>query len=179
MKKFFFILMMLSCSPKTEQQTQVVEQKTPEATHETTPSGAAMSNERKMAMLDDLTWILGKWQRTDATETYEVWQRADSAFVGKGYTIKNGKEEISETLQLAQRSDGIYYVATVASNPGPVAFRMVSLTALGATFENPQHDFPQRLFYPKSETDTMRVEISGPTKDGAVRQIPFPFVRVQ
>ena len=49
-------------------------------------------------------------------------------------------------------------------------------TSNEAVFENPAHDFPQRVIY-KRDGDKLNARIEG-TKDGKTRGIDFPYTRI-
>jgi hypothetical protein len=65
----------------------------------------------------------------------------------------------------------VVFIAKVAHNPLPVPFKLTICTDDSATFENTNHDFPQRLVYRHIATDKMVVEVSG--GDGKGFQISF------
>lgn len=67
--------------------------------------------------------------------------------VGMGRTIAGDRTVEFEYLRLEQRGDAIYYVAARCPS---THFKLTSLTAQEAVFENPQHDFPKRVIYRKT-----------------------------
>ena len=89
----------------------------------------------------------------------------------------NGKDTIpEETVELKLANGKITFSPTVRNQNGgqPVVFTLVSIEGTKFTFENKQHDFPQRIIYDIHEK-TLSVTISGNTKNG-FREIPFDFV---
>jgi hypothetical protein len=52
-----------------------------------------------------------------------------------------------------------------------------SVTADSVTFENPQHDFPQKVIYRLQPEGRLVARIEG-TRDGKVRGVDFPMKRV-
>ena len=60
-----------------------------------------------------------------------------------GRTIEAGGITFFEYLRIDVRDDGVFYVAQPLGRP-PTEFKLVTLDAKSAVFENPQHDFPKR-----------------------------------
>lgn len=80
----------------------------------------------------------------------ETWKEKNRTLMtGKGLKLVGGDTTIQESIQLYANHKQIWYVPTVADqNDGaPVAFKLVSSTSHQFVFENPQHDFPQRIVY--------------------------------
>lgn len=98
----------------------------------------------------DLQWLEGLWLAYSAgAEIYEEWQsRAHDVLEGQGKTTRDHGELVSEErLRIEARDGRLVYVADVSSNPEPVVFTLVNCNAGRWTFENPEHDFPQRIVY--------------------------------
>jgi len=126
--------------------------------------------------LSGLHWILGKWKLVSKEETYETWrQTSDTVFDGRGYSVVDGKEKINESIQLVQRVDDVFYVATVPHNPAPVDFKLVAFDGKLAVFENLAHDFPH---YIKYENRNGRLFAVVENQD-ASKQIQYSFERIE
>lgn len=97
--------------------------------------------------LDDLAWLAGHWSSTqDGLETEEVWLApAGGMMLGMHRDAKGAKASF-EFIRIAQTPEGIAYLAQPAGRP-PTAFLLAEVTATRAVFENPKHDFPQRIVY--------------------------------
>lgn len=110
-------------------------------------------------------WLIGNWENTspDGILT-ENWQNVnDSTFNAESYFIK-GKDTLHfESIVLAQKGETLRYIATVkGQNDGkPVTFNSTSETENKLIFENPQHDYPQKITYTKGANNTLTAEISG------------------
>lgn len=110
-------------------------------------------------------WLIGNWENTspDGILT-ENWQNLnDSTFNAESYFIK-GKDTLHfESIVLTQKGETLTYTATVkGQNEGkPVSFTSTSETDNKLTFENPQHDYPQKITYTKGAKNTLTAEISG------------------
>jgi hypothetical protein len=89
----------------------------------------------------------------------ECWERTDTGYIGAAQSI--GPLE-HMTLVF---TDG--QVAYVARPPGQkkATFLLTESEGTHALFENPQHDFPTRLDYRRSE-DTLTVRVEGADQQG-------------
>ena len=77
---------------------------------------------------------------------------------------------------IEERNGEVYYVPTVKTqNAGKaVEFKMTYSTDKEWVFENPQHDFPQKITYTMITGDSLVAEISG-TIEGQLRSEKFPM----
>ena len=97
--------------------------------------------------------------------------------IGSGRTVSGGKAVDYEFLRIVEEADGIYYVAKPTANKEETRFKLTRGSSSEAVFENPAHDFPQRVIY-KREGEKLNARIEG-TKDGKTRGIDFPYSRVK
>lgn len=115
--------------------------------------------------LNPAQWIVGNWeQKTDKGILTESWQRQnDSVFVGSCYFINESDTLHRETILLEQRADSITYSANVKgqNNDKAVPFRLTTANTNSLVFENPAHDYPQKIVYQKSKSNGLLVTISG------------------
>jgi len=114
---------------------------------------AAIACPAAAAELASLDWLLGSWQRTGLPADrsgVEQWRRQGDAFEGEGRSYRDGALRFQERLRIVAEGAQLYYVADVAGNPAPVRFRLVAQVGQSAVFENPQHDFPQRIAYQRN-----------------------------
>jgi hypothetical protein len=135
-----------------------------------------MSNsQNKDISLDNFNWMLDCWIMEDENGiTREKWVReSDIILRGRAYTIKNGDTVFSEKTSIEKRDDGIYYVAIVEHNPEPVDFKLTSLTANKAVFENALNDFPQKITYINEEDGSLFAQVEGKDKNGNNINIDF------
>ena len=134
---------------------------------------------QQMNPMDDFNWLLGTWQQDRGEQiTFESWQQeSDKAFVGKGVTVKDRDTTLVEYLRLENTDSGHYYVAMVSHNPTPTLFRLISAEGK-FTFENPEHDFPNRIIYRQIGEDSMVARIEG-ERDGQPAGIDFYFMRIK
>lgn len=125
-------------------------------------------------------WLVGTWQNISQEGlAVEKWEAVnDSTFIGSSYFVV-GKDTVSaEKLTLEQKGKELFYVPIVKQNNNmPVYFKMTSFTETGVVFENPKHDFPQKITYNRITPDSMVAEISG-TVEGKQQAQQFAMKRV-
>lgn len=97
-------------------------------------------------------WLNGTWEmpKPNGSVQVETWEEKDRTMMtGKGLKVVGKDTTILESIQLYADRKDIWYVPTVTDqNDGaPVAFKLVSSTSHQFVFENPVHDFPQRIVY--------------------------------
>lgn len=118
------------------------------------------------AGVGDLAWISGRWESVQGGRwTEESWS-APRGGVMLGHSRSGSGETVREFefLRLQAGADGVpVYFAQPGGRP-PVPFRLTARTRTGATFENPTHDFPQRIVY-RRDGDSMVATISA--RDGS------------
>ena len=117
-------------------------------------------------------WVEGCWQ-SDSGSTREIWTRSHDGLVfGHSVTLRDGELVFFEDLRIEAFGEPGAYVASPAGRT-PVRFTMTRYSEGGATFENPDHDDPQRISYTR-EGDQLAVQIS--LMDGSNRRT-FGFTR--
>lgn len=117
--------------------------------------------------LKHLTWLLGTWRmETETRRVYERWAAVSTeTWEGYGETRALGADGApgelleSETLRLVEMEGEVYYIAKVAHNALPVAFRLTQCGPDFAIFENRAHDFPRVIAY-RLEKGTLTAEVS-------------------
>jgi hypothetical protein len=110
-------------------------------------------------------WILGKWEtKTADGNLSESWKQVnDSTFQGESFFIK-GKDTLHfENITLQQKGEDLFYSATVKgqNENKAVAFKMTVGTEKQLIFENPKHDYPQKITYTLITKDSLVAAISG------------------
>lgn len=130
--------------------------------------------------IDRIGWLQGSWAGgTPGKQMLETWRRQnDSTYAGKSVLIKGADTLLLETVSLEQRGGQLYYVPTVnGQNEGkPVRFTLTHITDRRLVFENPAHDFPQKVSYTLIHADSLLAEISG-TVQGQIKTRQFPMKR--
>jgi len=126
-----------------------------------------------------LAWLQGCWELVSPERTVEeVWlpPRGDS-MLGLSRTVRGDSLSEYEFLVVRERGDHVTYEAHPSGQPATV-FLSSSVSETAVVFENPEHDFPQRIGYQRSGTDSLLAWIEG-TRDGRVRRIQFAYRRTR
>ncbi|WPU97766.1 DUF6265 family protein [Mucilaginibacter sp. cycad4] len=127
-------------------------------------------------------WLIGSWKNQSAkTLDLETWKKLnDSTFLGRSYSLSGTDTVSSEQIRLEQHARKLYYIPTVKNqNDGEaVTFTLTSSDNKHLVFENPEHDFPQKITYTQITKDSLVAEISGVRK-GRQKTITFPMKRVR
>ncbi|SHG36915.1 hypothetical protein SAMN05443549_103415 [Flavobacterium fluvii] len=110
-------------------------------------------------------WLLGNWEnKSDDGHLLETWKKVnDSLYDGESYFIK-GKDTLHfEKIQMKQKGENLFYIATVKgqNNNKPVTFMHNDTIEKQLVFENPKHDFPQKISYSLITKDSIVIQISG------------------
>jgi len=137
-----------------------------------------MPNSRGYINLDDVLWIADNWIISeDGITTNEHWEKiSDSLIEGGSQTVKNGDTVFTEKLKIILKDGDIFYVAEVSHNNAPVFFKLTGALPDKAVFENPEHDFPQKITY-ELDNGNLHAYIEGPGKDGIWQKSDFYFNR--
>lgn len=137
--------------------------------------------QQKPATIDDLKWLAGCWEINDPDKKFlnsEQWMLpAGNAMMGMSRTVSKGKMVGFEFLRLVEENGVINYISKPHQNKEETAFKLVRWSASEAVFENPTHDFPQRIFYKLSGDKSLNAGIEG-TVGGKSKRSEFPFSRV-
>ena len=96
----------------------------------------------------DLFWLSGCWQGRQGTAVIEeIWSKpAGTTMLGLGRTVRNNRTVSFEFMQFREQN------GTLAFLPQPqggaqVTFPLKASTGAKFTFENLNHDYPQRVSY--------------------------------
>ncbi|MBF0411070.1 MAG: hypothetical protein HQM10_27280, partial [Candidatus Riflebacteria bacterium] len=99
--------------------------------------------------INDLSWISGAWEmREGDKEVSEQWMvPSGGMMMGMGRTVQSRKTIEWEFLKIEQRENGELFFVASPSGQKVAAFKLVLSGKSEAVFENPKHDFPQRIIY--------------------------------
>lgn len=132
--------------------------------------------------LSKLNWLQGKWNNPIENgmigETWSV--ISDAHYNGHGWVVIGTDTVSEERIDLLATDSGIFYIPVVnAQNNGqPVVFKGTALSDTLLVFENPTHDFPQRISYRRMGADSITAEISGMVNDTLKSEV-FPLKRAR
>lgn len=111
--------------------------------------------------VDDLGWLSGTWESTNGERWIEETWSAPRAGMMIGFT-RHGVGDVLHEFEFSRLQAGedgvITYFAQPQGRPA-VPFRLVRSEGAEAVFENPAHDYPQRIHY-RRDGDTMMASIS-------------------
>ena len=115
--------------------------------------------------IEKASWLIGTWENKSADGILtESWTKTnDSVYSGRSYFIK-GKDTLhNEFIELWQKGDEVIYSAKVIgeNNNRAIPFNMSGDSIKQLVFENPKHDYPQKIVYTKVTEDSIVAEISG------------------
>jgi Domain of unknown function (DUF6265) len=130
------------------------------------------------ATTGDLAFLAGCWkfERNGRTVEEHWLAPAGGSLMGVSRTIAGGKTVEYEFLQIRDLPEGLTYIAKPANQP-EARFKLASRTPDELVFENPTHDFPQRIRY-RRQADALHARVEGMMK-GKPSGIDFPYQRVR
>jgi hypothetical protein len=130
--------------------------------------------------IDQLSFMLGNWElKTAKGKITEHWQKSSDSLIGKSYRHQaNGDSILMETLTIKKINGILNYCSQVTGqNDGQtVNFKLLPVQGKNFIFENPSHDFPQRIVYQNQGKDSMLAWIEG-DKNGQKRKSEFQYRR--
>ncbi|MDQ3100785.1 MAG: DUF6265 family protein, partial [Bacteroidota bacterium] len=113
-------------------------------------------------------------QGDDSTVFHEQWTKVDQRnYTGIGFVMMRLDTVSIERLGIQLTDSGTYYSAQIPSqNQGRAVHFKLTSAADSLVFENPQHDFPQRIVYAPDNTTGWKVKVSG-RQQGGIRNMQF------
>jgi len=116
--------------------------------------------------LQKAKWLLGEWEKSDSLGILkETWiNKDDSTFVGQSYYIQNKKDTLhDEQIELVQDGYHLIYKTTVKgeNNDASISFQMTKDEDSLLVFENPKHDYPQKIQYKLLKDRSLIAIVSG------------------
>lgn len=116
--------------------------------------------------LADLAWLAGSWTGTArGIEMEEHWTAPKgNSMVGLHRDVGKGRTLVFEFLRIEQQGDQIVYLSMPNGRSPATPFPLKEVSGTRVVFENPTHDFPQRIIYWKDGND-LRARIEG-TQNG-------------
>lgn len=128
------------------------------------------------ASLMDLAWLAGCWASVGGESgSVEQWMApAGGSMLGMSRTVRNSRTVAWETMHIRQADDGsIEYTAMPSGQPA-ASFALVAMGESEVIFENPEHDFPQRIIYRLKLGGRLEASIEGEV-NGQARTVLFPM----
>jgi hypothetical protein len=129
------------------------------------------------ATIQQVMWLQGCWQMDAGGRVVEEQWMAPRGgiMLSMGRTVREGKLVEYESVVLREQDGRLAYEAHPSGQPSAV-FTSTTIDASTMIFENPAHDYPQRVGY-KRDGDSLLAWIDG-TANGKSRRVEFPYRRV-
>lgn len=126
-----------------------------------------------------LAWLAGCWQaESGEAGSGEHWlPPAGGTMFGVSRTVKNGKTVAYEFVQVRLNADGKLVYIALPSGQKEATFVASAVGANSVTFENPEHDFPQKVIYSLQSDGLLIARIEG-TQGAKLRGVDFSMKRV-
>ena len=103
---------------------------------------------RMLAILLFPVWMAGSWRGTvDGVTMEEHWtSAAGDVMLGMHRDVRSGVKTSFEFARIEKKGDTLVYQAMPGGRPA-TPFTLKESSAQRVVFENPEHDFPQRIIY--------------------------------
>jgi len=142
--------------------------------------GAPWSAHAQSARLESVSWLIGCWELLAADQkqlVQESWGAPiGGSMLGMSRTVRDGKLIEFESIILRVDKGKLAYEAHPSGQP-TATFLSTKISDKSILFENPQHDFPQKIGYELKDSSSLLAWIEG-TVDGKPRRREFPYRRV-
>ena len=132
---------------------------------------SAQKSTPKEPLLNGLAWLSGCWEgRQGQAIIEESWSkpRGDS-MVGFGRTVNDGKTTAFEFMQVREANGSLTYMPQPGGGTR-VDFPLKDSFGERFTFENKEHDFPQRVIYERKGPGLLLAAIEGTYKGKEERE---------
>jgi hypothetical protein len=125
-------------------------------------SSAALAAQGAKPSIADLSWMAGSWAgESRGIQMEEHWTAPKgNSMVGLHRDVGKGRTLLFEFLRIEQQGDRIVYLSMPNGRSPATAFPLKEVSGTRVVFENPTHDFPQRIIYWKDGSD-LRARIEG------------------
>jgi len=123
-------------------------------------------------------WIAGCWELSAGSRRIDEQWMAPRAglMLGVSRTVVGDSLREYEQVALFERAGRLVYAATPARQ-APAEFESIAVSDSAVIFENPTHDFPQRVIYRRHGADSLVARVEG-LRGGRLRGSDYPYRRV-
>jgi hypothetical protein len=124
-------------------------------------------------------WLQGCWRSTRGEATIEEQWMAPrgGTMLGMGRTVRGGKTTEYELVLIKEQNGRLAYEAHPSGQPS-ATFLSSAVSEASIVFENPEHDFPQRVGYQRMGADSLQAWIEGQF-NGKSRRVDFSYQRAR
>ena len=128
--------------------------------------------------IEVLAWLGGCWETASGGRTVEEQWMAPrgGSMVGVSRTLRENSLVEFEVVVIREQENQLAYEAHPSGQPSAV-FISRAWTDSTVVFENLQHDFPQRIGYQRSGSNSLLAWIEG-NRQGQAQRVEFPYNRV-
>jgi hypothetical protein len=128
--------------------------------------------------IDRVGWLQGCWRSSQGQSMVdEQWMApGGGSMIGMSRTVR-GRDTTAYEFVLITEQEGRLAYRAHPSGQAPATFLSTEATDTRVVFENPQHDFPQRIGYRREGAELLHAWIEG-TSSGRTRRVEFPYRRV-
>lgn len=128
--------------------------------------------------IERVAWMRGCWQTVTGDRTVEEqWSRpAAGTMLGVGRTTREKTLVEYEFVILKEQGERLAYEAH-PSGQATATFLSTTIAPSRIVFEDPTHDFPQRVGYESPKADTLLAWIEGAV-GGSTRRMDWTYHRV-
>ena len=136
-----------------------------------------LSASTQAAEVAELAWLTGHWRQTrNGRLSEETWSApAGGMLLGTNRVVRENGSGSFEFLRIGTWKETLAYYASPGGRPA-TPFALVSSEPNAVTFENPEHDFPQRILY-RRVGDKLTARIEGMV-DGKRQSHEWEWTRV-
>ena len=129
--------------------------------------------------VDRVAWLQGCWRSTGGEATVEEQWMAPrgGTMLGMGRTVRGIKLVEYELVLIKEQEGRLAYEAHPSGQP-TATFMATTASDSSVVFENPQHDFPQRVGYRRNGADALEAWIEGQA-NGKSRRVDFSYQRAR
>ena len=123
-------------------------------------------------------WMAGCWEQSAGARLIEEqWMRPRAGLMlGVSRSVVGDSLREYEQVALFERGGHLVYAATPARQ-APAQFESTAVSDSAVVFENPAHDFPQRIIYRRRGADSLVARVEG-LRGGQLRGSDYPYRRV-
>jgi hypothetical protein len=127
--------------------------------------------------IDQAAFLAGCWRQDRPNGVVEEQWLAPGGgmMLGMSRTVHDGRVRTFEFTRIQEIDGRLTFFAT-PSNQAPAAFPLKSAAPGELVFENPAHDFPQRVIYRSQGENGLLGRIEGEI-GGKARSVDFPYKR--
>ena len=111
--------------------------------------------------IEKLAWMTGTWtQNKNGEIVQESWLGPKGKMMAAVNLTSSAKRTSFEFLRIVETPTGLAYLASPGGKT-PVEFKLKEIADKRVVFENPAHDFPQRVMYWIEPDGAMIARIEG------------------